>query len=187
MAFVYILRTRGTKEFKVGRTRGDVEQRIRALITGNPYLERFDVIETPDDALFEKILHIKLDPYKIRGSTAQEFFEIEEEQLKIIIREAKDYIDEYGTLIMEADRYKLVNETRGERLQADNDIIKIYERLCQLRYDINKLELEENLLKCKLQIRIADFDGIEGVADWLITKRTILDQMFLRNEEPEIF
>ena len=37
MAFVYILRSGSENLFKIGRTDGDVDARIRQLATGNPY------------------------------------------------------------------------------------------------------------------------------------------------------
>src|SRR5712691_1199534 len=58
MAYVYILRSGDENLFKIGRTDGDVEARIRQLATGNPYrLTKFDVIDTEHDSLCETYLH----------------------------------------------------------------------------------------------------------------------------------
>ena len=46
MAFVYVLRSGDEPLFKIGRTRGGLEARIRQLATGNPHrLTLFDHIE----------------------------------------------------------------------------------------------------------------------------------------------
>jgi hypothetical protein len=83
MAYVYILRSGGENLFKIGRTDGDVEARIRQLATGNPYrLTKFDVIDTEHDSLCETYLHRMLRSKRSLASGAREFFEITPEELK---------------------------------------------------------------------------------------------------------
>src|SRR5438552_846267 len=76
MAFVYILRSGGENLFKIGRTDGDVDARIRQLATGNPHpLTKFDVIQTEHDSLCETYLHRMLRSRKSLASDAREFFD----------------------------------------------------------------------------------------------------------------
>src|SRR2546428_3158194 len=86
MACVYILRSGNENLFKIGRTDGDVEARIRQLATGNPHrLTKFDLIETEHDSLCETYLHRMLRSKRSLASEAREFFRITPEDLMSVI------------------------------------------------------------------------------------------------------
>src|SRR3989442_795549 len=105
MACVYILRSGSENLFKIGRTDGDVEARIRQLATGNPYrLTKFDVIETEHDSLCETYLHRILRSRKSLASDAREFFAISADELRSVISEAREFLAEFIAKQAEADR-----------------------------------------------------------------------------------
>src|SRR5437868_10106143 len=106
MGYVYILRSGNEDLFKIGRTEGEVDFRVKQLSTGNPHaLTRFDVIETDHDSLCETYLHRMLRSKRSVASDAREFFAITSEELVAVIREAREFLDEFVAKQKEADRF----------------------------------------------------------------------------------
>jgi hypothetical protein len=121
MAYVYVLRGGTDNLFKVGRTEGDVDARIRQLATGNPHrLSKLDVIETQHDSLCETYLHRILRSRKSLASEAREFFAVTPEELAPIIRDAREFLAEFVAKQEEAER--LAGEARGPHACACCDL-----------------------------------------------------------------
>jgi hypothetical protein len=187
MAYVYILRSGDENLFKIGRTDGDVEARIRQLATGNPYrLTKFDVIATEHDSLCETYLHRMLRSKRSLASGAREFFEIAPEQLKSVIGEAREFLAEFITNQAEADRLA-EEETDGVLLKPGDREWSIYSRLLVAREEEDTYRYQRQLLENKLKIVIGRADGLDGIATWRTQAVERLDQAALKAGEPDIF
>ena len=187
MAYVYILRSGNENLFKIGRTDGDVEARIRQLATGNPHrLTKFDVIETEHDSLCETYLHRMLRSKRSLASEAREFFRITPEDLMSVIREAREFLAEFVANQMEADRLA-EGETDGVLLKPGDTEWSIYSRLLVAREEEDTYRYQRQLLENKLKIVIGRADGLDGIATWRTQAVERLDQPALKAAEPDIF
>ena len=187
MAYVYILRSGNEDLFKVGRTDGDVEARIRQLATGNPYrLTKFDVIETRHDSLCETYLHRMLRSKKSLASDAREFFAITPEALRSVICEAREFLAEFVAKQEEADR-RAEEETDGVLLKPGDVEWSIYSSLLLAREEEDAYRYQRQLLESKLKIAIGRSDGLDGIATWRTQVFERLDQVALKSAEPDTF
>ncbi len=187
MAYVYILRSGNENLFKIGRTDGDVEARIRQLATGNPYrLTKFDVIDTEHDSLCETYLHRMLRSKRSLASGAREFFEMTPEEITSVICEAREFLAEFIANQAEADRLGEV-ETDGRLLQPGDREWSLYSRLLVAREEEDTSRYQRQLLENKLKIVIGRADGLEGIATWRNQAVERLDQAALKAAEPDIF
>lgn len=187
MACVYVLRSGDEDLFKIGRTDGDVDVRIRQLATGNPRrLTTFDVIETEHDALCETYLHRILRSRKSLASGAREFFAISAGELASVISEAREFLAEFVANQAEADRLAEA-QCEGGLLQPGDPEWSIYRSLLTEREDEDHARYRRQLLENKLKIAIGRSDGLEGIATWKPQAIERLDVTALKRGEPDIF
>lgn len=187
MAFVYVLRSGDENLFKIGRTDGDVDARIRQLATGNPCkLTKFDVIETEHDSLCETYLHRILRSRKSLASEAREFFAITPEELGSVICEAREFLAEFVAKQKEADRLS-AEEPDGVLLKPGDPEWSIYNNLLAAREEEDNYHYQRLLLENKLKIAIGRSDGLDGIATWRTQAVERLDQAALKSAQPDIF
>jgi hypothetical protein len=187
VAYVYILQSGNENLFKIGRTEGDVETRIRQLATGNPYrLTRFDVIETEHDSLCETYLHRTLRSKRSLASEAREFFAIPPNELRAVLSEAREFLAEFVANQAKADRLA-EEETDGMLLRPGDAEWSIYSSLLAAREEEDTQRYQRQLLENRLKIAIGRADGIDGIATWRSQTAERLDQIALRASEPDIF
>ena len=164
MACVYILKSGSENLFKIGRTDGDVDARIRQLATGNPHrLTTFDVIETEHDSLCETYLHRILRSRKSLASDAREFFAITPEELTPVICDAREFLAEFVAKQEEADRLS-EEETDGVLLKPGDPEWSIYSSLLAAREEEDTYRYQRQLLENNLKIAIGRSDGLDGIA-----------------------
>ncbi len=187
MPSVYIFQHGSNDLFKIGRTRGDVEKRRKALSTGNPVeLRIFDVIETQHDNVVEKYLHQRLVLSHSKESDATEFFSISADKLKQCLQETRDFMTEYIPLLEQTEQLKETAPVENFK-EADDNIKKIYSELLEIKQKINMLKFEEEVLENRIKQFIGNKSGIEGIASWSIRTASRLDQNSLKEKYPEIF
>ena len=187
MAHVYILQSGNENLFKIGRTDGDVEARIRQLATGNPYrLTRFDVIETELDSLCETYLHRTLRSKRSLSSEAREFFSITPEELMSVLSEAREFLAEFVANQAEADRLA-EEETDGVLLKPGDAEWSIYKSLLVAREEEDAQRYQRQLIENRLKIAIGRAEGLDGIATWRTQAVERLDQVAFKTAEPEIF
>jgi hypothetical protein len=162
VAYVYVLRSGNDDVFKIGRTRGDVDARVRSLATGNPQpLTRFDVNETEHDSLCETYLHNQLRSRRRGG----EFFAIDAAELEAVIAEAREFIADYVPKHEEAER--LASEKSDERVLEPSEAEReLHPQLLEVREALDGLELERARLETALKLAIGTGDGLDGIASW---------------------
>ena len=188
MGYVYVLRSGSENLFKIGRTDGDVDARIRQLATGNPHrLTTFDVIETEHDSLCETYLHRILRSRKSLASDAREFFAITPEELTPVICDAREFLAEFVAKQEEADRLS-EEATDGVLLKPGDPEWSIYSSLlAATREEEDTYRYQRQLLENKLKIAIGRSDGLDGIATWRAQGVERLDQAALKSAQPDIF
>src|SRR5689334_11225282 len=83
MATVYFLRNGNEDLFKIGITRGAVEDRRKALSTGNPHgLVEFARVETPNASATETFAHRWIESKRCSGD-AKEFYALTPEEAEL--------------------------------------------------------------------------------------------------------
>jgi Meiotically up-regulated gene 113 len=111
---VYVLRSGNSSLFKIGRTR-NLGRRMEQLASGNPdRLTLFDSIETDDAAACETYLHHRLRSRRSKDSDATEFFDLDPEELRDVIQDARAFLDDFIPKQREAER--LANEESREEI-----------------------------------------------------------------------
>ena len=187
MAFVYALKSGNEDLFKIGRTRADLEARIKHLSTGNPHsLTPFDVIETEHDALCETYLHRKLRSKRCVDGEAREFFAVEPAELRDAIRDAREFLDEFVPKQREADRLAK-EESEGHILNPGQEEWEAYRRLLQIREDEDGLSLDRALVETRLKLLIGRAAGLNRLATWKTHTVKKFDEAALRLAEPDRF
>ncbi len=187
MAHVYVLRSGNENLFKIGRTDGDVEARIRQLSTGNPHqLTKFDVIETEHDALCETYLHRILRSKRSLASSAREFFSITPEEIRSVVSDAREFLAEFIANQAEADRLAEA-QVDGSVLKPGDAEWSIYRALLVAREEEDGYRYQRQLLENRLKIAIGRAEGLDGIATWRAQAVERLDQVAFKSAEPEIF
>ena len=183
MPYVYVLRSGSGNVFKIGRTRGDVDARIKKLSTGNPQpLTRFDVIETDHESLCENFLHNRLRTRRQGG----EFFALDPGELELVIAEARRFIAEFVPKQTEAAR--LATEENDERiLDPDAAHIDTYQQLLQVREALDDLELQREQLETALKLAIGTAAGLDGLASWKTHSTQRFDTDTFKVAEPVLY
>lgn len=187
MAYVYILKNGDSNYYKIGRTKGDIEKRRKSLSTGNPQpLSLFDFIETEHDVIVEKFLHIKFFDKLSKEGDSTEFYKIDPVELKNGLQEAKNFLAEYIPHNQAAEKLKVV-ESNGCSISPDDEILKIYHKLCRIKGIINNLQFEKEILENQLKSKIGNNDGIDGIATWKTQTQFRLDQKTFKEKHPDIY
>lgn len=184
--FVYVIRSGAGSRFKIGRTRGSVDARLKQLSTGNPErLTVFDVIETEDDALCETYLHHKLRERRVPGG-GREFFELDADELSSAIADARVFLQEFLPMKREAER--LASEESETRLLTPGDAEwELYRELLETRAEEDELAFERERLEVELKLAIGTASGIKDIATWKTQVRHTTDAEALRLQEPDIY
>ncbi|PYM19706.1 MAG: hypothetical protein DMD81_03255 [Candidatus Rokuibacteriota bacterium] len=187
MGYVYVLRSGSENLFKIGRTDGDVDARIRQLATGNPHpLTKFDVIQTEHDSLCETYLHRMLRSRKSLASDAREFFAITPAELAPVIRDAREFLAEFVAKQAEADRLAEA-ETDGVLLKPGDPEWSVYRSLLAAREEEDTYRYQRQLLENTIKIAIGRSDGLESLATWKTQTVERLDQAALKSAQPDVF
>jgi hypothetical protein len=187
MAYVYFLRSGEADLFKIGRTDKDVDARTRQLATGNPYrLTKFDVIETQHDSLCETYLHKVLRSKRCLATDAREFFAITAGELRLIISDARAFLEEFVAKQKEADRLA-EEQSDGVLLKPGDAEWSLYRHLLAAREEEDAFNYQRQLLENTLKLAVGRADGLEGIATWRTQWVERLDQTVLKAAEPDIY
>ncbi len=187
MGYVYILQSGDDKLFKIGRTEHDIELRIKQLSTGNPQpLTRFDVIETDYASKCETFLHNRLQAKRSRRSEANEFFELEPDELAQHIRDARDYVE--NDLPKLAQVELLAEAECEDRWVSPCDAdTAIFQRLLEVRAAHETLAHEKERLETELKLIIGTAEGLEGLASWKAVEGHRFDGEAFKTDQPELY
>ena len=187
MGFVYVLRNGHEDLFKIGRTRGELQARIRQLATGNPHqLTLFDHIETEYEVDCETFLHRSLRSKRAGEGEAREFFALSPSEVRDAIREARGYLAESVPKRRETER--LARETSdGVLLKPGDQEWEWYWRLVNVREDEDSLRLDRVLLENQLKLVIGRADGLDRLATWKSETVKRIDEAAFKLAEPQLF
>lgn len=183
--YVYIYRSGSGNIFKIGKAT-DVAKRVKAHTTGNPKpLTEFAVIETEEASKCETYLHHRLRARRSTRSSATEFFEVDPDELNVLIDDARHYVRDVLPALAEAER--LADERCDDRvLIPGEDVLATYRELVDVRQAHDTLGYRREFLEAGLKIAIGTASGIERVADWREVTQQRLDGDLLRRERPDI-
>jgi hypothetical protein len=174
MGAVYVLRSGDDDMFKIGMTRGPVNERLKALTTGNPHpLTIYAEVETDHPAKVESFLQGLLRSKRSRQSDAKEFYAVDTQTLDAAIAEARDYAEH--DLDEEAEVERLACELCEDRLVTPNDEDwTTYENLLVAHENHRRATHTKDRLEWKLKLKIGTAYGMNEVATW----RTLTQKRF---------
>lgn len=186
MGYVYIYRSGKGNVFKIGKAT-DLGKRLKALATGNPEpLTQFDVIETEHPCQCETYLHHRLRSKKSTRSEANEFFELDPDELAELILAARHYANEVLPRIAAAEL--LSQEECDDRILQPSDAEwEMYRALVVVREQYETLEFEKDRLEAELKLAIGSAAGMARVANWKMVSTHRLDADAFSREQPELY
>jgi hypothetical protein len=186
MGFVYIYRSGDGNVFKIGKAK-DVGRRIKTHATGNPEpLTEFDVIESEHYQQCETYLHHRLRTKRSTRSEGTEWFEIDPDELRALIADARHYADEVLPMMAEAEALA-EQECDGRILQPSDVVMDTYRALIKVREDYDTLGFQKDYLEAQLKRIIGTATGIERVADWKTVIAHRLDGERLKAERLDVY
>lgn len=187
MGYVYILQSGNEHLFKIGMTRGDVDDRVKGLSTGNPHLlSEYASIATEHPSKVESFLQGLLRSKRSRRSDATEFYAVSSGELDVAIEQAREYAEH--DLAREAEVDRLASERCDDRLITPQDEDwKTYEGLLLARETHDAAALARNRLEWKLKLRIGTAYGLDGLATWRTIPQKRFDEKAFASQHPELY
>jgi len=186
MAFVYVYRSGDTNSFKVGKAI-DLARRKKALVTGNPEpLVEFDVIETEHASQVETYLHHRLRSKKSALSEGNEWFDVDPDELREVIRDARNYAEEVLPMLAEAELLADA-ECEDRVLEPTISDLDIYRELIGARERYETLEYDVKRLEAQLKLAIGKASGMQRVANWKAVTSHRFDTDRFSQAHPELY
>jgi hypothetical protein len=185
--YVYVLQSGSSHLFKIGRTSGNVEKRIKQLNTGNPHsLTTFDVIETEEAACCETYLHQRLRTSKHFGSGGTEFFEIAPDDIRSILQDAREFLIQYVAARKLADEYQST-QSEDRSIEPSAELQNDYRRLLEIRRQIDMLTFERELIEFRLKAALGSASELKGIATWKTHLSPFFDKKTFRQDNPNLY
>lgn len=113
---VYVIKTDGG--IKIGKTYSTVKKRLKGLQTGN--VNDIDILldyNTSNADLLEKTVHYVLSKYRCK--TKREFFECDQEYIKMVVEVIGNTIDTFKSSYQNISKEELINKLHI--LQEENE------------------------------------------------------------------
>lgn len=184
MGCVYCFQVGSDSCFKVGRTKGAPDKRLKNVAVGSPQKLTLHREVTTDDPIFlEKYVHWLLDS---RRAPNGEFFNVSAEELDRAISEAESFLAERTPVVQETTKLQKRRPT-NQILDATEATRSLHRELRDALRQTFLLEQRIELLQGQLQLQIGENLGIRGVASWKWREQWKLDQGALKREEPRMF
>lgn len=186
MASVYFFRNGDEDLFKIGITRGAVEDRRKALSTGNPNgLVEFAQIETPNASATETFAHRWIESRRCPGD-AREFFALTAEEAEGHVRLTTDFAT--NTLPRRQEIAELAKLQSDERaIVPGEEEAVLYRKLVAVRQQQYRLAIEEEQLQDSLKLRMGGAGAIAGHVTWKTETRRTLDTGGLKETHFDIY
>lgn len=179
MPCVYLLRDPLNNLIKIGRAT-NFETRFANLRTANPRLEKVHLFDTPQAVALEGQLHKRFGIHRQEG----EYFNV-----------SIDTVMDFAVSTL--DRISIFTNPRLGELQAltattpkqsaTSDDWDLINQLTEIDSKLAELELEREILRTKLQLRIGSSDGIENLASWKLRTTMRFNQTLFETENAELF
>ncbi len=184
MGCVYCFRVGAENCFKVGRTKGAPEERLKNVAVGSPYkLTLHREVATYDPIVLERYIHWLLDAQRAPNG---EFFNVSADELDLAIREAESFVSERAPVIREATKLQKKRPT-NHTLESTETTRSLHRDLRNALRQAFLLEQRIEFLQGQLQLEIGENLGIRGVASWKWREQWKLDQDALKRNEPKVF
>src|SRR5262249_40381840 len=184
MGCVYCFRVGLENCFKVGRTKGAPDKRLKNVAVGSPHKLTLHREVTTDNPIFlERYIHWLLDAQRAPNG---EFFNVSADELDQTISEAESFLAERAPVVQETT--KLQKRRPINHVLDPTDATRALHR--ELRDALRQaflLQRKIELLQGRLQLEIGENLGIRGVASWKWREQWKLDQEALKRDEPNIF
>jgi len=145
----------------------------------------FDVIETEEASLCEKYLHQRLRTSKHFGSGGTEFFEIDPDELRSVLKDARAFLNEYISAKNTADEYKAA-QSEDRIIEPTEELQKEYRRLLDIREQMDMLEFERELIEYRIKAALGTASELRGIATWKTSLAMRFDQDSFRQANPDL-
>lgn len=182
MATVYFFKVGDKELFKIGKTTGDPEKRLKAVSTGSAYsLEIFKLIEHELHSKLEVFLH---KFFKEDRAENGEFFFIPLSDFDNRVENALQAFEKLQNELNQIEDFKNIknNDTVLDDTQEANEI---YNDLLNINFKIKDLKEEQEKLENKLRLIIGENQGIKDIATWKTQTREQFDKKRYEEEHPE--
>jgi hypothetical protein len=179
MSCVYLLRDPVTNLIKIGRAT-NFEARFANLKTANPRLEEAHRFNTPQAVALEGQLHKRFGIYRQEG----EYFDV---SIDTVIDYARTTLDRISIFTNPRLGELQTLTTTTPKQSATSDDWDLINQLTEIDSKLAELELEKEILRAKLQLRIDTSDGIENLASWKIRSTMRFNQSLFEADHADLF
>jgi hypothetical protein len=179
MPCVYLLRDPVTNLIKIGRAT-NFETRLANLRTANPRLEEAHRIDTPQAVALEGQLHKRFGIHRQEG----EYFDVSIETVKDYARVTLDRISIFTNPRLGELQALTTTTPKQSATSEDWDLIN---KLTEIDSKLAELELEKEILRAKLQLRVDTSIGIENLASWKIRATMRFNQRLFEADHADLF
>jgi len=182
MGTIYFFKVGDKELFKIGKTSGDVDKRLKAVSTGSAYtLEVYKTFEHESYSKLERYIHDFFDDSRADNG---EFFYIPLDELDLKLDEAVKSFEK-----LERDKSlieELKNITNKDvMLDTDLETVEIYKELRALREVQKELKEKQEVLENKLKLIIGENEGIVDIATWKTQEKNRFNTKKFEEEHPE--
>jgi len=182
LATVYFFKVGDKELFKIGKTTGDPEKRLKAVSTGSAYpLEIFKLIEHEAHSKLEVFLH---KYFKNDRADNGEFFFIPLSEIDTRIENALLAFEESQEKIKKIEELKTI-QNKDTIIEPTMEAIEIYNKLIIVKTKIKELKEEQEKLENDLLLIIDENEGIQDIATWKTQSREHFDKQRYKEEHPE--
>jgi hypothetical protein len=196
MQMIYVLREGQGNVFKIGRTSGDIQDRLKGLRTGNSQgLFVFEVVETDNASVCEKFFHNLLATRRVeRPGGGKEFYKMDSDDhmrqviekfkgMEIQIQGARQVDEEFGKVQCSQE----LREPVASDMELLSQLRTIDTRLLEIKEETEYLNFVRAVIESQLKQRIGGSLGIRGVATWETKIRRNFSEDLLRERDPELY
>ena len=182
MATVYFFKVGDKELFKIGKTTGDPEKRLKAVSTGSAYpLEIYKLIEHEAHSKLEVFLH---KHFKDDRADNGEFFFIPLSEIDNKIENALLAFEESQEKLNKIEELKTMQNI-DTVLAPTPEAVEIYNNLIDVKTKIKNLKEEQEKLENQLLLIIDENEGIQDIATWKTQSREQFDKQRYKEEHPE--
>jgi hypothetical protein len=170
--------------YKIGRTKGAPDKRMRGFATGSPAkLKLYRDELTENASALEQYIHQLLDASRTENG---EFFKVTAQELDDAIDQAVTFMKELLPLL---DGAKKLRRKKPDETMIDpsDEMLDIYRQLREASRERFLLERRIELLESKIQVVIGENRGMTGVASWKWNDCWKMDTTRLKKEKGALY
>ncbi len=186
MGYVYAGKGENSRHVKIGCTAVDPAKRLAQHRTSNPGFQFYRVIQTAHPYAAEQFLKTRFAERRLANTT--EWFAIDKSEVDDGFSALELFMQKHLSISQERTIKDYARQrSNGILLEPKNNQKEIYEKLRNLKSQIDRAKLEFEHWASQLKFQIGVHEGIDGLVSWGSETQHRIDQEMLKTKHPEIW